>query len=189
MDIILIRHGESEDNIKRVLSTDDTPLTKKGEMQIEKIKPVVAELDFKDVYISPTKRTIMTSEILEINGSLENRVREIDFGIFKGLGYEEFMKVYPEEGKKWVSDIKNYQIPNGESLKMTYQRVVDFLEEIINIGENSLVITHEGIIKLAFSWVFDSDEYFNKFMASNGSINIISIDKDYKFIKKLNARG
>ncbi|HOK62695.1 histidine phosphatase family protein [Soehngenia saccharolytica] len=189
MDIILIRHGESEDNIKRVLSNDDALLTQNGKKQIEMIKPLVAELDFKDVYISPLKRTIQTSEILGINGSLESRVREIDFGIFKGLGYEEFMRVYPEEGKKWISDIKNYQIPNGESLKMTYQRVVDFLENIIKNGENSLVITHEGIIKLAFSWVFDSDEYFNKFMAANGSINIISIDKDYKFIKKLNARG
>lgn len=189
MDIILIRHGESEDNIKRVLSNDDAQLTQNGASQIEMIKPLVAELNFENVYISPLKRTIQTSEILGLKGSLDTRIREIDFGIFKGLGYEEFMQVYPEEGKKWISDIKNYQIPNGESLMMTYKRVVSFLEEIIKKDKNSLVITHEGIIKLAFSWVFDSDDYFNKFMASNGSVNIISIDKDYKFIKKLNARG
>ncbi|NMR88967.1 histidine phosphatase family protein, partial [Vibrio parahaemolyticus] len=150
---------------------------------------LVEELEYENVYISPLKRTIQTSEILGIDGIMEERVKEIDFGIFKGLGYEEFMKVYPEEGKKWISDLKNYQIPNGESLKMTYERVVDFLEDIIKEDKNMLVITHEGIIKLAFSWVFDSDDYFNKFIASNGSINIISVNKDYKFIKKLNARG
>ncbi|MBC7087718.1 MAG: histidine phosphatase family protein [Tissierellales bacterium] len=189
MDIIFIRHGETEDNIKRVLSKDDVLLTKRGEEQIKKIKPLVEELEYENVYISPLKRTIQTSEILGIDGIMEERVKEIDFGIFKGLGYEEFMKVYPEEGKKWISDLKNYQIPNGESLKMTYERVVDFLEDIIKEDKNMLVITHEGIIKLAFSWVFDSDDYFNKFIASNGSINIISVNKDYKFIKKLNARG
>jgi broad specificity phosphatase PhoE len=53
MDIIFIRHGETEDNLKRVLSKDDVLLTKRGEEQIKKITPFVEELENENVYISP----------------------------------------------------------------------------------------------------------------------------------------
>ena len=39
MDIIMIRHGESEDNIRKVFSDPNTSLTNKGIEQILSAKP------------------------------------------------------------------------------------------------------------------------------------------------------
>ena len=53
MDIILIRHGQTEDNVDRIFSTKDTRLTDKGKEQIRKTKTIVDTLSFDKVYVSP----------------------------------------------------------------------------------------------------------------------------------------
>ena len=44
MDIILIRHGQTEDNADRIFSTKDTKLTEKGREQIKNTKKIVDTL-------------------------------------------------------------------------------------------------------------------------------------------------
>lgn len=186
MDIIMIRHGESEDNLSRVLSNYDTRLTENGINQIKRTKDFLKNYDFKKVYYSPLKRTDETRKYLELEGLKEPRIREIDFGIFTGYRYDEFSNIYPEEAKLWVEDPYTYDVPKGESINTLYKRVVSFLEEVINQDENILLITHEGIIRAICSWVFDEPKYFFKFKANNGSLSIISVEEGYKYIKKLN---
>ncbi len=189
MDIIMIRHGESEDNLSKVLSNYDTSLTEKGIEQIKRTKGFLKNYKFDRVYYSPLKRTDETRKYLDLEGIEEPRIREIDFGIFTGYRYDEFTSIYPEESKLWVSDPYNYDVPNGESINTLYKRVEKFLEEIVDKNEDVLLITHEGIIRVICSWVFDEPKYFFKFSADNGSLSIISVNGGYKYIKKLNCHS
>ena len=189
MDIIMIRHGESEDNLNKILSRDDTSLTKKGILQIKRSKEFLINYKFDKVYYSPLTRTIQTREHLGLEGIEEERIREIDFGIFTGYKYEEFTSKYPEESKLWIDDPNKYEIPKGESINTVYKRVENFLEEVTEQDEDILLVTHEGIIRVICSWVFDNPEYFFKFKADNGSFSIISINEGYKYIKKLNCHA
>ncbi|MDR7855778.1 histidine phosphatase family protein [Tissierella sp.] len=186
MDIIMIRHGESEDNIKKIFSRDDTSLTEKGIEQIKRTKETLKEFTYDKVYYSPLSRTVETLENLGLVGTEELRVREINFGIFTGRTFEEISEVYSDETKLWLEDANNYVIPQGESLLDVYNRVKAFIEEISKEKENILIVTHDCVIRLAMSWIFDNPDYFFKFKIDNGSINIISIEDDYKYIKKLN---
>lgn len=183
----MIRHGESEDNIARVLSRDNTRLTKNGVAQINKTREFLKGYSFDKVYYSPLTRTDETRHHLGLEGIEETRIREISFGIFEGYTYDEFTKRFPEESKAWIDDPYTYEIPNGESLYMVYERVKDFLDEILQRDEDILLVTHEGVIRLILSWVFDDPNYFFKFKAENGSLSIVSVDKGYKYIKKLNC--
>jgi len=187
MDIIMIRHGESEDNIAKVLSRDTTKLTKNGISQIKKTKEFLKGYKFDKVYYSPLTRTNETREYLELEGIEEERIREVNFGIFTGYKWDEFSSIYPEESKLWIEDPNTYEVPNGESINMVYKRVKDFLDDIISTNEDVLLITHEGIIRLVCAWVFDEPNYFFKFKANNGSLSIVSTDDGYKYIKKLNC--
>ena len=187
MDIIMIRHGESEDNTKKIFSRDDTSLTEKGIDQITDTKELLKKYNYKKVYYSPLKRTVETLETLELEGIEEQRIREINFGIFTGKTYKEILELYPEESKLWVDDSYNYKMLDGESLSDVYTRLVEFLEEISKEKDNVLLVCHDCIVRLALCWIFDNPDYFFKFKIDNGSINIISIDeKGFKFIKKLN---
>ncbi len=183
----MIRHGESEDNIAEVLSRTTTPLTDNGIDQIKKTKEILKDYQFQKVYYSPLKRTDQTRHHLGLEGIEEERIGEINFGIFEGLGYKEFTSKFPEESKLWVDDPFTYEIPNGESIHMVYERVKSFLDQVVEHNEDILLVTHEGIIKVICSWVFDDPSYFFKFKAENGSITIISVDNGYKYIKKLNT--
>ena len=187
----MLRHGESEDNVAKVFGTKETVLSEEGIKQIKDIKETVRGLKFSKVYVSPLRRTKETLEYLELDmeGIEEKRIQEYDFGVFSGLTNDEIEKNYPFEYKEWVENPHDYIIREGESLKLVYERVVDFMEELIKQGEDVLLVTHAGIIRLVFSWVFDNMEYFFKFKVENGSLNIVSIEDNYKFIKLLNYKS
>lgn len=188
MNIIMIRHGESEDNVARVFGTRNTPLSKRGVKQIKSIKDKVHKLDFAKVYVSPFRRTRQTLEHLELEAIEEERIQEYNFGVFSGLTNERIEERYPVEYKEWVESPTSFIIREGESLEMVYERVKDFLEEMLAQGEDILLVTHAGIIRLVLCWVFDDIDYFFRFKVDNGSINIVSIDDGYKFIKKINCK-
>ena len=187
MDIILIRHGQTEDNVERIFSTKDTKLTEKGKEQIKKTKTFVDTLSFDRVYVSPLRRAMETMEILGLEGEKEERIKEVDFGLFEGNTYEEIKEKFPEETKQWDEDYINYVTPKGESIKLAYDRVTSFLEEISKKDEDVVLVCHDGVTRIALSWVFDNLDYFFKFKIQNGSVNIISIDEyGFKYIEKTN---
>ncbi|MGM0396852.1 MAG: histidine phosphatase family protein [Bacillota bacterium] len=188
MDIIFIRHGESEDNVEKRFSRDFTTLTEKGIRQIEGAREKLFQYEFSRAYVSPLKRTRETLCHLGLEGEEDERIREMNFGIFTGLTFHEYEKRYPEETKLWMNDSFNYTIPDGESIVHTYGRVESFMEELMKKNEDAVVVTHEGIIRLACSWVIGSAEHFFRFRVDNGSITVISADDEYKFIRKLNDR-
>ncbi len=186
MDIIMIRHGESEDNINKIYGRDDTKLTLTGIKQIKTIKSELKKLNFTRVYYSPLVRTKETIKKLSLEGIGEKRIQELNFGIFKGKNYETILREFPKETKKWTDNPISYKIPKGESVVDVYKRLENFLEELVRNNENVLLVTHEGIIRLINCWVFNNPEYFFRFKADNASINIVSIVDGYKYISKSN---
>ena len=187
MDIILIRHGQTENNVNRIFSTKNTRLTEKGREQIKKTKTYVDTLSFDKVYVSPLCRAIETMKILGLEGKKEERIKEVDFGLFEGNTYESIKEKYPDEVEQWNEDYINYVTPKGESIKLAYERVTSFLEEISQKDEDVVLVCHDGVTRIALSWVFDNVNCFFKFKVENGSVNIISIDEyGFKYIKKTN---
>lgn len=186
MDIIMVRHGQTEDNIKKIFSRDDTKLTEQGIKEIEGTKLKIKNFDFQKVYYSPLKRTVETLNVLGIEGIENKLIREIDFGIFTGHTFNEITEIYPIESKLWVDDSINYRIPKGESLIDVYDRIVLFMEEIKDSKENILLVVHDCVIRLILCWIFDNPDYFFRFKVDNGSISVISIDNGFKYIKKVN---
>ena len=183
MDIVFVRHGQTVENSHGKYGSIDTPLSEKGRKQIEALKGALGDKTFKNIYVSPLKRTIETAEILGLDGLKEERIKEINFGIFEGKSYEEIYREYPLETSLWVKDYIGYKIPKGESLMDLYNRVSSFLEKVIKDDNDVLVITHEGVIRCALCWVFDNVEYFYKFKVNNGSITVVTVNEGYKYIE------
>lgn len=182
----MIRHGQSKDNVAKVYGTDDTILSKKGIEQVKIAKENLRGFYYSKVYYSPLIRTKQTLKCLGLEGTADLRIRELNFGIFSGKNFKEVEEKFPKESKQWNEDLYKYIIPEGESLVQNYQRVKDFLQEIIKKDEDVLLVTHAGVIRLILSWVFDDIEYFFKFKVENASINVVSIEDNYKYIKKIN---
>ena len=176
MDITLIRHGKTKMNQEgRYCGVTDVEISPEGIRQIEGIKSHILNSAYDGIYVSPLKRTQQTAGILVDTYKIDNRLAEMNFGIFEGLTYQEIIKTYPVENEKWQKDFLNYRIPKGESLLDVYDRVECFVQEVAKKHKNVLVITHGGVIRCALSAVFGSGEHFFKFHVGHGSITKISM--------------
>lgn len=189
MDIVLLRHGKTESNLKGYFAGSlDNELCREGREQIAGLKEVLHKVKFDCVYCSPLKRAIETAEILEVNYTTDDRLREMNFGLFEGLSYKEISNRYPIESDEWKKDFVNYRTPEGESLLDVYNRAKSFIEDIKGKHQKILVITHQGVIGSSLSLVFNKVDYYFKFRIDNGSLSTIAIEDGYMYIKALNGR-
>lgn len=186
MDIILVRHGESEANIAKVFGGPKVKLSPLGVDQALKSKEYVQGLKFDKVYSSPFLRAVDTMKTLGLEGEIVEDLREIDFGVLENKSYKMINGEYPEEAGKWAEDPFHFAVPGGETILEAYKRIEKLLNSFIEEDEDVLIVCHDGVIKMALSFVFDKPEYFFKFKADNLSVNIITINDGDKFISKLN---
>lgn len=187
MNIILIRHGETQDNIDKIYGQDGTSLSKTGREQIEKTKKKLEDFTYERVYYSPLTRAKQTLDILGLVGQEETLLREYNFGIFSGYSYGEILERYPIESRKWMEDPLEYKIPKGDRISDLYSRLAKYLESLIEKDRDVVLVSHSIIIQLALAWVFDDYTYLYRFRVDNGSINIISVSDGYKYISRLNC--
>ncbi|AJA49390.1 putative adenosylcobalamin/alpha-ribazole phosphatase [Clostridium pasteurianum DSM 525 = ATCC 6013] len=189
MNIVFVRHGSTELNHKHVYAgVIDSEISQKGIEEIKSIKKYLQKIKFHEVYSSPLKRAVKTTELLDENYKIDSRLSEMNFGIFEGLSYSEIESKYARESKAWVKDTLNYKIPKGESLIEVFNRTKAFIEEVSSKRGDILVVTHGGVIACALSLVFNQYDYFYRFKIMHGTASVISIEDGYMYIKAINCR-
>ena len=101
MKFYLIRHGESEDNLKKITSRVDTKLSANGKAQVKTLRDEYAEISDKKVIVSNLLRAQETADLLGVNAyEIDERVREIDLGDFQGHSFDELEKCKERRRKK-----------------------------------------------------------------------------------------
>ncbi|MDO5690505.1 MAG: histidine phosphatase family protein [Tissierellia bacterium] len=189
MDIILIRHGMTFANEAKSFSTMDTKLSPAGWEGLDQTKENLKKYAFSKIYISEMHRTYETLCALGLedeNYQKEPRLNEYDFGIFKGMPREEMLRDYQDMITAWGEDIINYRVPEGENVPDLMVRVRDFYEQLLDQGENSLIITHDGVIRAFLCIVFDTTEVYSKVKSTNGGITVIQIEDEIAKLLRYN---
>ncbi len=190
MKITFLRHGESELNMKGVYYGQlDPSLTDKGRKQIVEVREKLGK--FKKIYVSPLKRARESASIAlgHSEYEIDKRVMELNFGLFEGLSYEEIKEEFPFEHDKWVKDGINYKYPQGESIEEMTNRVVEFVEELKEKGENALVIAHFGVICAVLShYICENISTFWKFKSEVASITTIEFLDGYPVLKEFSVK-
>ncbi|KAJ50328.1 alpha-ribazole phosphatase [Clostridium tetanomorphum] len=183
MNIYLVRHGETENNFKKVYYGKlDVELNDNGKEQIKKTKQKLNNIKFSLIYTSCMKRAIQTAEILVDNKDYifiqDKRINEMDLGEFEGKGYEEIKTNYLLEWQRWSEDWKNFAPPKGESYVEFYGRVKSFIEDIIKTkDDNILIVTHGGVIKSILAYILGENlDIFWKFASKNGDVTLIKYE-------------
>src|ERR1035437_5013914 len=147
--LVIVRHGESERNVLKEaaklsgqtesfsdgIRDMDTVLTEKGGRQALRAgKFLASRYEFDAAFSSPYRRAVETTErILQAYqvrppAIQEERLRELEFGMFDGLTWEAVKSRHPDEynrrkreGKYW------YRPPGGENRPDVALRVHSFL--------------------------------------------------------------
>lgn len=157
MKCLWVRHGETEMNRQsRYLGHTDVGLHENGRQQISALAEQLQSLELNPakIYASDLQRCVQTAQLLTTRFpcSVETTaaLRELSFGEWELLTYDEIVQKNEEEVKKWHKDPLLVSPPGGESLQQLGERVDAWLQEIVEMhaGEEALVIvTHGGVIR------------------------------------------
>ncbi len=192
MRIYLIRHGETDYNIKKCYyGRTEAMLTEEGIRQAKAFGEYFRDMAWDHVVVSPLKRAWDTA--LLAAGSRrevfvpEERLVEQDFGIFEGKTYEEICRRYPEEMAAWNADFAHYRIPGGESFSQVRERVEDWVGTLGRKEGNMLVVAHKGTLghMLAALLGLPLEGYWN-FVFDQGCFSLVDLEDGYAILRKLN---
>ncbi|MDD5084580.1 MAG: histidine phosphatase family protein [Candidatus Omnitrophica bacterium] len=181
--LILVRHGETDCNSKRVYcGASDPSLNEKGVWQAQRLAARLKDARPDGVYSSDLKRAYETAGI--VFGS--NRVgklkdfREMDFGVFQGLRYDDIMEKYPALYTEWINNVAGVNIPGGESFERLRERVSKGLVSILSRhGEGTVaLVSHGGPIRIILCEALGFGlEKFWEIKQDSCALNIIDYSK------------
>lgn len=145
----LMRHGEAEHNVKKVLTSDVEAahhLTEKGRVVARETAEKLKKENIDLIFYSPLQRTKETFEEVkkflgEIESIEENRLREEGFGGVSGTEISRFTEFFPNFETRLHTSVLGC-----ETLLEVKKRIGDFLYEIEEKykNKNILIITHDG---------------------------------------------
>lgn len=111
------------------------------------------------VYCSPLQRCALfaqrVAEQHQIPVHIDNRLTEINFGVWEGLEIDRIMASNPEALQRYWSDPTSEVPEGGESVMQLSQRVIESIGDlrVWNRSKHLLLVTHGGVIRAILAWV------------------------------------
>lgn len=157
--LYIVRHGETEWNIKQIVQGHrDIPLNKKGEEQALNLGKRLKNVKFDKVFSSDLIRAKRTAELIVFENKLAvattKTLRERNFGSLEGTDLQKYLEILSEFSKK------NAKLSFKEKAKLRLRNDVETIEEMMGRfitflrevavgypGKNVLVVTHGGIMR------------------------------------------
>jgi len=181
--IYLVRHGETEWNQQsRFQGASDIPLSPRGFQQAEALKNRLEDSHFSEIYSSDLKRAKQTAQVISDGQTkdpvVDARLREINFGEWEGLTYDQIQMKESDALAAWEEDLYNQAPPGGESLRQLIERVTSFWKglDTSRSTEKILIVAHGGTLQCLICLLLNHDpEKYWQFHLSPASISIIQV--------------
>ena len=160
--IYITRHGQSIYNIQNRIGGDPC-LSETGINYSKKLFQYISIHYKKEdiiIFTSNLKRTKKTAELFIKNDfkvKYREVLNEIDGGICENMTYEEVKQKMPDLFSKRYQDKFNFKYPEGESYFDLIQRVKEFILELNRLDKPILIISHNAVIRVIFSYFFSDN--------------------------------
>ncbi len=191
--LILIRHGQSEWNAKGLWTGwNDPDLNNKGREEAQNAAEKIEDIKIDKAYTSDLKRAQQTLQEIKKKLDLHKlptviapELKERNYGDLAGKNKWDVKKKYGEEQfMKWRRSW-DYPIPNGESLKDVYHRVLPYYEEHIlpelKKGKNILISAHGNSLRGLVKHLDNiSDNEISKLEIGTGEVYVYHFDEKGK---------
>lgn len=192
MQLLLIRHGQSQANIDHIIQDDHDPLTDLGRQQADSLgRHLAASREITHLYSSPLARARETAEIIGrhigLDPVFELGLAEINAGTAAGMTWDAWTEAYPEIAARLRSAERSLddRWEGGESGHEFVARVYAAYDHIVgqHLGTDDVVaaVSHGG----ALAWIAsrlhgDPDDVwpYERAVFGNASVSEILIDED-----------
>ncbi|MFK0279588.1 bifunctional RNase H/acid phosphatase [Streptomyces sp. NPDC090499] len=154
---VLLRHGETPLTPQKRFSGSggtDPELSPVGLEQAQRAAEALARRGtIETILASPLTRTRQTAaavaERLGLDVTIEEGIKETDFGAWEGLTFGEVRERYPDDLTTWLADPSAHPTGGGESFAETATRIAATRDKLIAAyaGRTVLLVTHVTPIK------------------------------------------
>lgn len=183
--LYLIRHAKDDENYVGSWSNKEI-LEEEKENVKKQAKYIKENINISNIYSSDIKRAEQTAEIiadvLEKDVILDKNLREQNKGTLTG----KLKKELPEEEREMLEKQQiDTVFPEGESLIDLYNRIKEYLKEINNYKDNSLIVTHRGVINMIYFYLNNIPLDMNKNKFNVDHLSIHELDSNKKMIRRI----
>jgi len=168
--LLLVRHAQTDWNADgRFMGQRDIELSAIGLRQAEAVGRRLARERPQAIYTSDLKRAWQTAE--QIHRAIavscapdqppallaEPALREMSFGAWEGLNYQQITTEHPEELQAWKTDYLNYAPPGGENALQMLERVFSAHMQIAERHPEAsvILIAHGGTLQALLARLLD----------------------------------
>jgi broad specificity phosphatase PhoE len=162
LELILIRHGETDWNKDRVFRGQmDMRMNAMGIAQADATAEALKGVVFDAIFSSPLKRALVTSRRIAKPHEIEVRVSDgfsdMHFGSWQGLTEAQVEERNAPMLRKWKTSPAHFRPPGGESTKKVWKRVNSQLREILfTCGTGTVVIvSHRVPLKMMTAYLLN----------------------------------
>jgi alpha-ribazole phosphatase len=156
MRLLLARHAPTDWNAEaRFQGQEDIALGATGRKRAALLAERLAEERIDEVHTSDLRRAWETARAVADARRLplrsDPRLRELHFGSWQGLTYDEVRQAYPEAVAAWEADPLRVPPPGGETVAQLASRVGGFLGGLTaaaTLDRTVLVVAHQGSLQV-----------------------------------------
>jgi broad specificity phosphatase PhoE len=200
LNVLLTRHGYTTAGEVVLGGTIDVPLSQRGRDEAEALGRRLAGVRIDRIISSPMVRASETAAIIAAGRPVETdeRLREMHYGRWEGLTFEEIPKQDPELRARWERDPAETHTPGGESGEEVASRVLSFLMDLIETegisgsmaadavpahpatgDRNVLVVAHGTLnrILLCLSMGAPICDYRRRYVQDRGNLTVLRYER------------
>ncbi len=194
--LILVRHGTSEWNKMGLWTGKANPdLAKEGVLEALKTGTLLKDIKLDFGFSSVQKRAIdtlvniLSSLSIEIPREENQALNERDYGVYTGKNKWEIKEQVGDEKFKEIRRGWDTKIPEGESLKSVYERVIPYykekIEPKIKSDQNVIIVSSGNALRSLVKYL----ENLNEEQIANLEFGLAEaycyeLDKEGKIISK-----
>jgi len=183
--LALVRHGESEWNAKNLFTGwADKVLTRNGFLQARAAAEELRSKKWNIIFESDLERVKETTDIiiktleLKIPVIETEALRERSYGIYTARNKSEVQQQLGESEFEKLHRGWDYAIPEGESLKQVYERVIPYyqsqIEPRLKEGQNVIVVASHNSLRALCKYLKNlSDKEIEDFELKTGEVLLI----------------
>lgn len=196
-ELFIARHHESEWNKRGMWTgTRDVHLTQYGFEKSEEMGALLKDKRIDAAFASMQVRSIESlSCMLNVLGLYRiptehlHALDERDYGDYTGKNKWEMEQILGEEKFEHMRRDWDYPIPNGETLKVVYERVIPFyIEKVLPRlakGENVLIVSHGNALRALMKYLESiSDEDVRDLEMLFGAVVLYRVDEAGRMVGK-----
>ncbi|MEO1591256.1 MAG: histidine phosphatase family protein [Cyanobacteria bacterium J06632_22] len=193
--IIVVRHGESTFNVKRIIQGhhDESVLTDNGEAQARQVGQLLKKVSLDAIFCSPLKRARRTAELIAAETGAEtlqshDGLKEISLPLWEAMSFADVEKKFPQEHHAWRHQPENLamSVPGADGqpelfypVRAVWEQAKAFWQQLLaeHAGKTVLLVAHSAINRaLIGSAVGMGPEGLNRLYQMNCCVNVLNFE-------------